>query len=215
MRRLLASLSCLLPLSVIALRGAPQDPEAAPPPFRLTVTIDGVEHQLVDGVAKRIELGGKQVALKADVAPLRHFAAAGVEFDFPRDMAFEFESSTVLRSWTLEGSDVTVMMHALAAGTAEDMIRGVLAGLAEIGGGAAAQPEQCTVRYEGADHPAKRAVVELGGTTIEDIVFGLDRDDADSVVVVLQHNLGEDGERTAECQRLLELFERTLVIAPK
>ncbi|MCB9879994.1 MAG: hypothetical protein H6835_20575, partial [Planctomycetes bacterium] len=166
MRRLLASLSCLLPLSVIALRGAPQDPEAAPPPFRLTVTIDGVEHQLVDGVAKRIELGGKQVALKADVAPLRHFAAAGVEFDYPREMVFRFDADLASRRWTLEARGVAVTVAEVANGTAEVWLDGLFGVMREIGEHAR-EVESCTVRFGGKELPAKRLSTSLDAIKFE------------------------------------------------
>ena len=120
------------------------------------------------------------------------------------------------RTWTLEDNDVTLMFHVMTVGTAEEMIDAILSGITHhLGDENAAAPEPCSVRYGGAEHPARRFRYSLAGSTFENIGFGVDRDGGACTFFVLQHMLTDAGERTDQCQRLLELFEHTLVMAPK
>lgn len=216
MRALLPSF--LLATAVVAV--GRQDPAELPPPLRLTVTVGGVAHQLVDGVEQVVDVAGAPTKLRVDVAPLRRFAAGGVAFDFPRDMAFEFEDSGVLQMWTLEGSDLTVMVQRFKLGTADEFVANTLmqmaANFAEVAGDEPQKPEPCVVAAGGVDRPAQRVRFTIAEHPMTNTAFGIDLGKGKGcVMVMLQDSCGEDGAPSAEHEAFLQLLAKSFeVVAP-
>lgn len=219
MRALLSSVLA----AAIAVAVGRQDPEQ-PPPLRMTVTVGGVAHQVVDGVEQVVDVAGAPTKLRVDVAPLRRFAAGGVAFDFPRDMVFEFEDSGVLQIWTLEGSDLTVMVQRIKLGTADEFVTETLtqmaANFAEVLNDEPQKPEPCVVAAGGVDRPAQRVRFTIAEHPMTNTAFGIDLGKGKGcVMVMLQDSCGEDGAPSAEHEAFLQLlatsFELTAQARPK
>lgn len=213
MRALLPSL--LLATAVVAV--GRQDPAELPPPLRLTVTVGGVAHQLVDGVEQVVDVAGAPTKLRVDVAPLRRFAAAGVAFDYPRDMAFEFEETGVLQTWTLEGSDLTVMVSRFQMGEADEFVADTLgqmaANFAEIEGDEPEKLEPCVVVAGGVDRAGQRVRFTIAEQPMMNKAFGLDLGKGKGcVMVMLQDSCGEDGAPSAEHEAFLALLAKSFAV---
>ena len=193
-----------------------QDPEL-PPPLRLTVTVGGVAHQLVDGVEQVVDVAGAPTKLRVDVAPLRRFAAGGVAFDFPRDMAFEFEDSGVLQMWTLEGSDLTVMVQRFKLGTADEFVADTLwqmaANFAEVLNDEPQKPEPCVVVAGGVERAGQRLRFTIAEQPLTNTAFGIDLGKGKGcVMVMLQDSCGEDGAPSAEHEAFLALLATSFAV---
>lgn len=202
--------------AAIAVAVGRQDPEQ-PPPLRLTVTVGGVAHQLVDGVEQVVDVAGAPTKLRVDVAPLRRFAAAGVAFDYPRDMAFEFEETGVLQTWTLEGSDLTVMVSRFQMGEADEFVADTLgqmaANFAEIEGDEPEKLEPCVVVAGGVDRAGQRVRFTIAEHPMTNTAFGIDLGKGKGcVMVMLQDSCGEDGAPSAEHEAFLALLAKSFAV---
>jgi len=186
---------------------APTATEHQDPPLRLTLRIDGQDHSLLDGQEVLLTIEGKQQKVKVMVAPTRRFDGAGVQFDFPRDMPLEFEHDDPMRTWTLDGTDVTVMLFALGLGRAE-MAKTILDSQSAALGVEVAAPTATTLDLGGVAHAAFEVRVEIAGTTMHMLAADVRVGDG-AVTLVVQDSLTDDGARSADCARMLDLLAKT------
>lgn len=210
--RMLRITICLLPL-LATVGFVDHGAGVTDPPLQLTVSIGGHEQRLVEGVEAVVVIDGKQTKVKVVVEPMRRFQAAGVEFDFPRDMAFEHDAED-FDSWTLDGSDVIVHVHRHEAGKAIDLTRGTLAGMLATLDGDSDAPVRHEVTLGGTKYTGFRGRATFGPATIEVIAVGIDIGKR-PLVLMLQHTLADDGTESAEKKRVLEMIEKTLKVTGK
>lgn len=203
------AVALFLSVAAVALR---QDP-AAEPPVRMKLLIDGQEHAIVEGVESEIAIGEKKSKVKLVFEPHRHFNAAGLEFDFPRTMAFDYDSSEP-ESWTLDGNDVVVHIHRHGVGKVGPMMRGTLVAMLSSLDEDAEPPVRHEWTIGGKKLSGLRGRASVGPATIEVTAVGLEVG-GDAIVLMVQDTVGEDGAQSAECKRVLEMLERTLKIAAK
>jgi hypothetical protein len=145
------------------------------------------------------------------------FAAGGVAFDSPRDMAFEFGDDGVLQIWTLEGSDLTVMVRRIKLGTADEFVAGTLtqmaANFAEALNDEPQTPEPCVVAVGGVDRPAQRVRFGIAEHPITTTAFGIDLGKGKGcVMVMLQDSCGADGAPSAEHEAFLALLAKSFAV---
>jgi hypothetical protein len=187
--------------------------EADQPPLQLDIAVDGVRHAAIDGEELTLTVAGKPTKVKVSVAATRRFRAAGVEFDFPRAMGFSHDASEGLEMWTLDGDDVTVMLHRFSIGEAGAMAKSTLVGMSESLGGKAKEPEPCMIVLGGKDHAGLRSRVTIGNTaTLETIAIGIPRSEG-CLLLLIQDSLGDDGKSSAQCTAMVELLAKTFAFA--
>ncbi|MFY9344350.1 MAG: hypothetical protein WAT39_17795 [Planctomycetota bacterium] len=193
-----------------------QDPVASKePPLQLTVEVDGAPHTATDGQDLTFTIAGKPVKVKVTVAPTRRFRAAGVEFDFPRDMGFAHDADANLETWTLDGDDVTVMLYRFPTGEAAEMTQSTLVGMIESLDAKAKEPEPCTLALGGKEHAGLRSRVTIGeAATLDTIAVGIARGEG-CLLLMVQDSLDDDGKRSAQCAAVLELLAKTFVLGAK
>lgn len=207
MRSLLLALA---PCAAFSLGRVVPDPSVEPP-LRLALRIDGKVHALVDGQQATIPIGGRPTTVVVAVEPMRRFDAAGIAFDYPRSMAFEFEQDAGLTSWTLDGNDTVVLVHRHDDGEAQVLARSMLSSV--VGRfDDEAEVAPCELRLGGKLVAGFEATAVIGDTTIRWLTAGLTVA-GHAVVLTVQDSL-DDGKQSAETKAVLELLDRTLVIAP-
>jgi hypothetical protein len=202
----------LLPLLPFAclLAAIPHRTGFAEPPLRLTLHIDGAEHELIDGKEATFAVGGKELKVKAVVHPCRRFDAQGLAFDFPRDMAFEHEPEDEFESWTLDGNSCVLLIHAHQAGEAEAMAA-VTTQTTLTTIDKKAKINKVEVTLGGRKYQGVRGRATTLGTTLEYTGVGIMVGER-PFVLMLQESLGDDGKGTAEGRTVLDLLARTLTI---
>jgi len=175
------------------------------PPFRLVLQIDGQEHQLVAGREATIEIGGQQRKVVATVAATRQLDAAGVQFEFPRDMGFESKVDGNMHCWTLLSTKVIVQVF-----TVKDLGIGIARSTLEnlIGSNELAE---ATLVLGGKSHPALAGEVRSKGNERRllgaDIEVGKGR-----VTILLQDMVDDDSKPNQDYARMLELLTKTFVV---
>ena len=144
------------------------------------------------------------------------FAAGGVAFDYPRDMAFEFEDDGVLQIWTLDGGDLTVMVQRVQLGKADEFVADTLTGLAanfaEVLNDEPQKPEPCVVVAGGVERTGQRVRFAIADQPMTTTAFGLDLGKG-CVVVMLQDSCGADGAPSAEHEAFLRLLATTFAVS--
>src|SRR5262245_27559281 len=201
---------------VVPLTQEPPAPAAATgePPLRLNVIVDGVEQAATDGQELTLAIGGKETRVKIVVGATRTFRAASVEFEFLRAMGWSHDASSELETWTLDGDDVTLILHRFRLGKAAEMAEDTLLGMLKSLDANAAAPETCTTKLGGKDHAGLRGRVKISASNIETTAIGIERARG-CLLLMIQDSLGDDGKRSAECTAMLELLEKTFVLGDK
>lgn len=202
-------LLALLPCAAFSVGFVVPDP-GVEPPLRLALRIDGQVHALVDGQEATLQIGGRATRVVVAVEPLRRFDAAGIAFDYPRSMAFEFEQDAGLTSWTLDGNDTVVLVHLHDGGEAQVLARDMLSSV--VGRfDDEAEVAPCELRLGGKLVPGFEATAVIGDASIRWQAAGLTV--AGRAVVLTVQDTLDDGKQSAETRAMLELLDRTLVIA--
>jgi hypothetical protein len=89
-----------------------------------TLIVDGVEHDLEEGPARTIEIGGEDHRVQLVVKPYRTFERGGVSFRFPEHMMFAIDEEEPI-SWEFNGSDALIMLQEYE-GMRENHVRSML-----------------------------------------------------------------------------------------
>jgi hypothetical protein len=162
----------------------------------------------VAGVPLDVMIDGKAVKLLVSELPWRHFAQAGVQFDYPRHYPWESDA-TPPRSWTLDGNDSVIMLFEQAAGAArtpESLADGLERALA------AKAPERgkAVLRTTRAGTlTGIVSTVKLATSTITNEVFSLQAHDRSSLLV-LQDSLDDAGNHSSEYIEMRQRLSATL-----
>ena len=199
-------------VTLCLLAGTPL-PTPQEPPYRIVLQIDGNEHQLVAGQENTIEIGGQQRKVTATVAATKRFEAAGVQFEFPRDMAFATDDTDALKAWTLDGDDVVVHIHQVVAGDPAAIASTMVATMVEKLKAEAPGPEATEIILGGKPHSAVavEARVHDGLLTLGILAFGVEAG-GKPVVVLIQDSRDEPGKPGAERAKTLELLAKSFAL---
>lgn len=205
MRTLLLGAAAAFAVGAVVPAPAPQNPAGDEPPLRFRVAIDGQEHELTENEAKALRVGEREHQVRIVVEPLRRFAAAGLQFEYPRGMNFEHELGDN-EQWTLEGPDVTFMIMRTPVAASV-----IAKGMLRIGKGEA--PSPCKVVLGGKEYDGFTRRFSMGSTAMETTLVPIER--AGGGVVVSLQDVLDDDRRSTECTALLALLAKTCVVATK
>jgi len=83
----------------------------AEPPMSFELVIDGNATPVELDKPVKVTVHGKETTIRLAAKPTRLFRKAGISFDYPRHMAFEYDDSTPgLRIWSLDGNNTVLML---------------------------------------------------------------------------------------------------------
>ncbi|MCK5940456.1 MAG: hypothetical protein KAI24_00700 [Planctomycetes bacterium] len=189
--------------------GLPLLDDTKQPPLQIELTIDGQRHELVAGTPAKVRIGDAEHVLVATPKATRQFAAAGVAFEYAAGMGFEYESDEEfdMRTWTLDGSDTTVLVYEFTDGSTTPMARSVLAGTANQFE-PDAKIDELRLSIGGKQQTTYKVVVDISDEPVAFYTF----DPAGChgrIVVMIQDMLDENGATTAETKQLLTLLDKT------
>ncbi|MBL8738736.1 MAG: hypothetical protein JNL12_20070 [Planctomycetes bacterium] len=189
-----------------------QDPQTAGPKRQIEVVVDGVPHRMLDGGEIVVKAGDRELKVSARVWPTRRFAAAGIGFEYPTDMGFEFEGDEGdegVSHWTLDGSNVVMIVQQFQAGETDELAQTVLSSVNEqFGGDGKLSPAKVTLG--GKDLAAHRVGFEVAGHALTYYAVPIVGAKG-SVVLMLQDSAPFD-QPSEEMKGVLELLAKTFTI---
>jgi hypothetical protein len=83
---------------------------AASPGDKYELTIGGKVYAAADGKPFEISIGGQRVQAMIRAKDLLQFAGGGVSFQYPRELAFKEEKAEGVASYTVEGTDSSIVI---------------------------------------------------------------------------------------------------------
>lgn len=178
------------------------------PPLRFEVELDGVKFAADAGAKIQVEVAGKKVALTVSILPTRQFAAAGIAFEFPADMSYEFDGDDDLNMWTLDGGSCQIMVQQLAAGSAEELAEMILHEILGEQAVQAQKPEKIKLQLGSKKVDALRGEATRGPFGEVWTAYGIDVQGR-PIILLLQELIDEDEEPTGEMHRILDHLART------
>lgn len=206
MRKLLILTAAIL----LSLKVANAD-EAAEPPLRLTLTVNG--QTLTAGEGKPVQLKGafNDPTISVNVDPYRAFSAQGVSFEYPRGFSFEADfSDQNAKIWTLAGNDLKIMLFVIAAKTDD---RAIADGMADQFGRDNVTESATELTLGGKKIPGVRQLISLMGHKLTNDVFVLSTAANRTVVLVLQDSPQPNGDRSTEGQAGIARLSETYRLA--
>jgi hypothetical protein len=184
------------------------------PPFQLLLEIDGVELPVVDGQHTEVSIGDRKVKVKARVLPTRRFSEHGVQFEFPRDMAYEFDPAGGIDTWTLDGNNCTLLLNRYETDGVADLVDGVFEATAAAMGGDIDKAKPVEWRLGAIQAKGRTLIIDLMGTSMQVTVLGIEDKDA-AIVLVVQDVLGDNGEVAEDSRRVRELLTKSFAVGQK
>ncbi|MCA8964293.1 MAG: hypothetical protein H6838_02555 [Planctomycetes bacterium] len=183
----------------------------AEPPYRLSVEIDGVVVQVVDGERGEVTIGDRKLPIRATVLPTRILDAKGVRFEFPRSMAFEVDSEEYLDHWALDGGDCTILLERFG-GVDGPSAAELLESMTQQTGGVVEDPKPVALTLGKVKVKGVVGMLMIGSSGIQTTVVRLEAGGA-TYLLVLQDMLDEQGEMTQESKQVREILARTFEVA--
>jgi hypothetical protein len=196
---LLAPILCLL-------SAAPEDLE---PALKLYFEAEGGKRVAVE-LDKPFDTAalGKRATLK--VEPTRHFAYAGVEFDYPREYTFEASlDSPAFSQWTLSGNDCKVMVQRhRGKKNAESHLKAVVEAIRKA---YASKSTEAPVKLELGARTLNgtRLDVDLASTRMVQELYAV-RSGPDVIIFIVQDSPLDSGQPSKDRQRTEALIRASL-----
>jgi hypothetical protein len=207
--RLILALLVCAPLAAGAGDGPNPDQE---PPQIFYLEVDGkkVPIELDKPFPTESLKGSKSVILR--VEPFRVFRYGGLTFQYPREYNFEADHSTPgLGLWTLSGNDCVIMVQRFEGNAdPEEMRRLVVDQLAAKYEGAKKKQGETTLKLKDTILKGIRLEVEFAESTFHQDSYALPAGKNDSVVLMIQDSVQDDGKPSADRVRAEKLLSETL-----
>jgi hypothetical protein len=193
-------------------RGDEKRPPEVEPALELVIEAGGRKVDARFDVPVEIEVGGKAVSIVVRQRPERTFSAHGLTFRYPALMGFEYDGSDPSSpSWTLDGNSAIVILtrtedRGEPAAILDGVVKNMLAAYK-----VKAEVTATSMRFAGAEHPARRIRADMGAVLHQDIAVvphGSAR-----WIVIAQDTPAADGSATAESVRVRALLDSTWTLA--
>ena len=184
--------------------------EKREPPMIFSLEIDGkkIPIELDKPIDLETKGPGAKVTLRAE--PHRVFSFGGLRFHYPRDMGFEADLGTEgLKLWTLDGNAVVIMVqYYKERQDYEDLRKEYTDNMVKSVGRRNVKVESSTLTLQKKTLTGSTLRLNMAGTKLAQSVYSFQVGD-DSVVLVLQDSLTDDGAITEEFARSLKLMQET------
>jgi len=184
------------------------------PSLHFEVTIDGTSHRVAEGKKTTIKIGDAEHQLSVAVAPLRHFAAAGLEFDFPRTAIFEHEPEDEgTESWSIDTSNLTFMITSFSEGSPKMMAKVMLdATIDALESEADTKPR--SMKLGGKTYKGVGATVTVADNDLDITMLGMQVGDK-TVVLTIQDMLTDDGKIAPDSKAAMAVIAKTFELTNK
>lgn len=203
MKRILLA---LFALSAVALA----DDESVEPPLQYKLTVGGKSQQVSEN--KPFEIGAVGPGEKAvlSVEDQRVFAYRGVRFPYPRYFTFEADVTDPENpSWTLSGTDLTIMLFAFGDKLTPQQFAENLA--AKFGSGT--KISKVEMKLGGQTYAGVAVDATIAGQRMLVQILSLPSSPAQSMLLMLQDAASDDGKHSAEYGKVLADLEASFAVS--
>jgi hypothetical protein len=91
------------------------DSGAIEPKNRFEVIVNGKTYQAEEGQPLTLDSTVAKPSIFIILSDRKRFDAASLSFDYPRHLSFEYEKSTGLKTWSLNGKNLVITLYELDA----------------------------------------------------------------------------------------------------
>jgi hypothetical protein len=200
--------SCLTATVLVTPVAASAQPTSEPP-LEVVLELNG---QLTEATAEqpfKVKLAGGEVPARISIRPTRLLKTAELSFRYPRAHGFQVETEGDGTTWTLDGSDNTVILTRFAGRTdpaafMQTTVDTIVGGLGKsITRNAAAQ-----ATFAGRTHKGRALTFSLAGQTLAQEIFAFAAGPATYSLIV--QDMPTEGRTSAETEQVMNLLRDTL-----
>lgn len=178
------------------------------PPAVYRLYVNGKPYRVQLGKEFKLNVDG-EAKLKLLASPTRRFTYAGLDFAYPMHFAFEAEFNQESKIWTMEASDVTLMVVAFpkTKTTHKEFAQEITSAWEE------SNFTPTKLKVAGATLNGTKAVSLVAGFEIHQFVYSIPTSRG-SRLLVIQDSLDDEGKPTDEYKKVVGLF-RTKFRVPR
>ncbi len=191
----------LLPILLVAVAVA----NAAEPPTRLVLEIDGTTIEVDAGQRFDVLVDGKKRLARIGELPTRRFDEAGIRFEYARHFSWEHDPPDM---WTLDGNNAVLILTRGQPGddsTAEDLLDGI----GKRRGKRSAAYRMIALDTRQGRIEGLESTVEVSGIHIRNEAYVLEHGDV-FALLILQDSSDGDAADAVEFQSLRKRLAETL-----
>lgn len=190
--------------------GGQEADEKEEPPVIYHLEVDG--KRIPVDLDRPVELETKTPRTKVTLRAEAHrvFNLGGVRFHYPRDMGFEADfSEPQVRLWTLDGNNAVLMVQRLLGEGSHEAVRKRLVNeLVQQYGAGSVTRSASTMVLQKKSLSGMTLKVNVAGSMLSQAVYSFQAG-KDSMVLILQDSLTDDGKPTDEYLRIVKMLEAT------
>jgi hypothetical protein len=187
--------------------GPARESDEPPQLFILEVGAKEVPVQL--GRAFTVDLDGKKVTMKLQVAPHRVFEASGVRFSYPRHFTFEYGKMAEDRTrWTFEGPDTVLILVRAAKHDPQELLRKMEQFLVRGFGAAHERTSDVELALPKLRLKGRRVAARVLGNPLRQDLFAF-RTKEGACLLLVQDSLNDAGGTSEGTKKAVELLQET------
>ena len=204
---------------VVAQAGDEQAPDERPkalvdtePPLLLRLIVGGETHAIRLDEPLELPTPAAKTTVLLRAEPHRLFPYGGVRFRYPRHFAFTADrENPAVRQWTLDGSDCVIMLFRFPGDNDATKSLRDSVDAARAQWGERARTSDTALDLNGVKLEGTMFDIMLAGQRLKQSYFGL-RVGEDSMVIILQDSLQENGQASADYSRTLKMLEESFEV---
>lgn len=161
------------------------------------IEIDGKEHTVTLGETSKLPVDGKQHLIKVTLDPLTEFNQAGIKFNYPSKLHFEFEAlSKEVRQWNIDGNNTAIIVQEYTIPTTKEELLDAFKEQYELMN---AKVNESKIVFKASNHTLEGVVfnINMGSIILVQELYILLKGKNTSVLL-LQDLPNDDGSHTGE-----------------
>jgi len=199
-------------LLVVAAAQAGPDKETETPPQLFRLEVDGKPTPIELDKPLVVKIGDRAVTLKLTARPYRELTAGQVRLRYSRGLAFEYDQEDGVPSWSMDGSEFTIMLHKQAAGESGDLLAELVEGMLEVYDKEKTRLSDARIELDGKKFAGRRIDTVMAGQKLRQEVFVLPHGKANYVLVLLC--FPEDGKIPADAVAAFRMLRESFRFLP-
>jgi hypothetical protein len=188
--------------------------ETVEPPLIVEIQVGDVQLTLPVGGSGAIEINDKSYAVKVVPKATRTLELSNLNFDYPREFKFEYETSPAkVGLWTLKGAHTVIMLYRYPAEMG-DLSAAYTKGALERRSGAKTTEEDVELKLTDRTLSGKHLVALIKDKySMSADVFGW-TDGSHGLALILQDTLDSAGQHTREYDEAIRLLKASYAETP-
>jgi hypothetical protein len=184
-----------------------KDSGAIEPKNKFELIVNGKTYQAIEGQLLTLDSTVSKPSISIKLSDRKQFAASSLFFDYPRHLSFEYEKSTGLKTWTLSGNTLVVMLFELDG---QIPLNALVESVVKKFGKKNCTVEDFKKEFAHQLTNGERLHVKLAGTNLIIDFYPLVSRDSKSRIISFQDTIKDNGDTSDEFNEGLQMINSSM-----